>query len=230
MNLRAHLTDPLIRNNPVTLQILGICSALAVTTSLSTALTMSVALTVVLALASGLISLIRAHIPASIRLILQITIIASLVIVIDEVLQAYAFRISKELSIFVGLIVTNCLGARSRRGLRDAQPAAGSRADGIGNGLGYSLILILVGTLRELLGTGTLAWICRSCRWPRTADGSFRLASCRWHQVRFLSSDYSSGRSAAGRIARSRKPSSGWRRKAEVTADDGSVPHRDFRG
>jgi Na+-transporting NADH:ubiquinone oxidoreductase subunit D len=109
MSLMQRLTDPLIRENPVTLQILGICSALAVTTSLSTALTMSVALTVVLGLASAIISAIRAHIPSSIRLIVQITIIASLVIVIDEVMQAFAYEISKQLSIFVGLIVTNCL-------------------------------------------------------------------------------------------------------------------------
>jgi Na+-transporting NADH:ubiquinone oxidoreductase subunit D len=156
MSLMQRLTDPLIRENPVTLQILGICSALAVTTSLSTALTMSVALTVVLGLASAIISAIRAHIPSSIRLIVQITIIASLVILIDEVLQAFAYEMSKALSIFVGLIVTNCLVLGRAEAFAMHNPPLASLADGIGNGLGYSLILIVVGFIRELLGKGTL--------------------------------------------------------------------------
>ncbi|MCO4847856.1 MAG: NADH:ubiquinone reductase (Na(+)-transporting) subunit D [Yoonia sp.] len=154
-NLR-HITDPLIQNNPITLQTLGICSALAVTTSLSTALVMSIALTVVLCLASALISLIRNHIPNVIRLIVQIIIIASLVIVIDEVLQAFAFEISRQLSIFVGLIVTNCLvlGRAEAFAMRNA--VWPSMLDGLGNGIGYSLILIIVGSIRELLGAGSL--------------------------------------------------------------------------
>lgn len=156
MKLTERLTDPLIRNNPITLQILGICSALAVTTSLSTALTMSVALTVVLGASSVIISAIRAHIPGSIRLIVQITIIAALVIVIDEILQAFAYETSKQLSIFVGLIVTNCLVLGRAEAFAMHNPPLPSLADGIGNGLGYSLILIVVGTLRELLGKGTL--------------------------------------------------------------------------
>ncbi len=151
-----HITLPLINNNPITLQILGICSALAVTTSLSTALTMSCALTVVLCLSSGLISLIRNHIPSLIRLIVQITIIASLVIVIDEILQAYAFEISRQLSIFVGLIVTNCLVLGRAEAFAMRNPVLPSILDGLGNGLGYSLILIIVGSLRELLGAGSL--------------------------------------------------------------------------
>ncbi len=149
-------TEPLIANNPITLQILGICSALAVTTSLATALTMSAALTVVLVLASGIISAMRRHIPTSVRLIIQITIIASLVIVIDELLQAYAWGMSQRLSIFVSLIVTNCivLGRIEGFAMRNTVPA--SMLDALGNGLGYSLILIVVGTIRELLGTGNL--------------------------------------------------------------------------
>lgn len=151
-----HISTPLINNNPITLQILGICSALAVTTSLSTALTMSLALTIVLCLASGLISLIRNHIPTVIRLIVQITIIASLVIVIDEILQAYAFQISRQLSIFVGLIVTNCLVLGRAEAFAMRNPVVPSILDALGNGLGYSLILIIVGSIRELLGAGTL--------------------------------------------------------------------------
>lgn len=155
-SLMKHISAPLINNNPITLQILGICSALAVTTSLSTALTMSMALTVVLCLSSGLISLIRNHIPNVIRLIVQITIIASLVIVIDEILQAYAFQISQQLSIFVGLIVTNCLVLGRAEAFAMRNPVMPSILDGLGNGLGYSLILIIVGSIRELLGAGTL--------------------------------------------------------------------------
>lgn len=154
-NLR-HVTSPLIDNNPITLQILGICSALAVTTSLATALVMSVALTVVLCFASATISLIRRHIPNTIRLIVQITIIASLVIVADELLQAYAFEISRQLSIFVGLIVTNCLVMGRAEAFAMRNPVWPSTLDGLGNGLGYSLILIIVGSVRELLGAGSL--------------------------------------------------------------------------
>lgn len=154
-NLR-HITNPLIQNNPITLQTLGICSALAVTTSLSTALVMSLALTVVLCLASASISLIRNHIPNVIRLIVQIIIVASLVIVIDEFLQAFAFEISRQLSIFVGLIVTNCLVLGRAEAFAMRNPVWPSVLDGLGNGIGYSLILIIVGSIRELLGAGTL--------------------------------------------------------------------------
>lgn len=155
-SLMKHISSPLINNNPITLQILGICSALAVTTSLTTAVTMSLALTVVLCLSSAVISLIRRHIPSVIRLIVQITIIASLVIVIDEILQAYAFEISRQLSIFVGLIVTNCLVLGRAEAFAMRNPVLPSILDGLGNGLGYSLILIIVGSVRELLGKGTL--------------------------------------------------------------------------
>ncbi len=156
MSLRHHITRPLIEQNPITLQILGICSALAVTTSLTTALTMSVALTLVLCGSAAVISLIRHHIPGSIRLIVQITIIASMVIVIDEFLQAYAFQISQRLSIFVGLIVTNCLVLGRAEAFAMRNPVLPSVLDGLGNGLGYSLILLIVGAIRELLGAGTL--------------------------------------------------------------------------
>lgn len=150
-----HVTGPLIRGNPVTLHILGICSALAVTTSVATALTMSAALTVVLILSSAAISSIRRHIPASIRLIVQITIIASLVIVMDMFLQAFAYEMSKRLSIFVGLIVTNCLVLGRAEGFARQNPVWASILDALGNGLGYSLILLAVGTIREILGAGS---------------------------------------------------------------------------
>jgi Na+-transporting NADH:ubiquinone oxidoreductase subunit D len=150
------LTNPIISDNPVTVQILGVCSALAVTTSLATALTMSVALTAVLALSNTAISAIRRHIPNSIRLIVQITIIASLVIIADQLLQAYAYEMSQRLSIFVGLIVTNCIVLGRAESFAAHNPVWPSFLDGIGNGLGYSAILILVGAVRELFGSGTL--------------------------------------------------------------------------
>lgn len=150
------LTEPLLRQNPVTLQILGICSALAVTTSLATALTMAASLTVVLTLAAGAISLIRRHIPETIRLIVQIVIIASLVIVIDQVLQAYFIEISRALSVFVGLITTNCLVLGRTEAFARHNPPGPAMVDAFGNGLGYSLILIVIGGLRELLGKGAL--------------------------------------------------------------------------
>ena len=150
------ITSPIIDNNPVTLQILGICSALAVTTSMSTAFVMSLALTIVLCLASAVISLIRNHIPNVIRLIVQIIIIASLVIVIDAFLQAYAFEISRQLSIFVGLIVTNCLVLGRAEAFAMRNPVRPSILDALGNGLGYSLILLIIGAIRELLGAGSL--------------------------------------------------------------------------
>ncbi|MDP7666977.1 MAG: NADH:ubiquinone reductase (Na(+)-transporting) subunit D [Rhodospirillales bacterium] len=148
--------EPILVNNPVTLQVLGICSALAVTTSLATSLVMSAALICVLTLSNGIISVIREHIPKSIRLIVQITIIASLVIVVDQLLQAYLFDMSKRLSVFVGLIVTNCivLGRAEAFAMKNAPGA--SLLDGLGNGLGYAFILVTIGAVRELLGNGTL--------------------------------------------------------------------------
>ncbi len=155
-NSLRYLTTPLVSENPVTLQILGICSALAVTTSLQTALVMSAALTGVLVLSSATISLIRRHIPPVIRLIVQIVIISSLVVVADELLQAFAFEISRQLSIFVGLIVTNCLVLGRAEAFASHNPVWPSMLDAFGNGLGYSLVLVIVGTIREVLGAGTL--------------------------------------------------------------------------
>jgi Na+-transporting NADH:ubiquinone oxidoreductase subunit D len=151
-----HLTSPLIDNNPITLQMLGVCSALAVTTALDTALTMSLALIAVLTAANTVISLIRRHLPGSIRLVIQITIIASLVIVADQVLRAFAFEVSQRLTVFVGLIVTNCIVLGRAETFAMRNPVWPSFLDGLGNGLGYGLILMLVATLRELLGAGSL--------------------------------------------------------------------------
>lgn len=164
------LIDPILVSNPVTLQVLGICSALAVTTSLSTSIVMSAALISVLTLSNGIISLIRNHVPRSIRLIVQITIIASLVIVVDQVLQAYMFAMSKRLSVFVGLIVTNCIVLARAEGFAMKNPPRMSLLDGLGNGLGYALILIVIGTVRELLGAGTLMGVTIL---PLAADGGW---------------------------------------------------------
>lgn len=150
------LTDPLIRQNPVTLQILGICSALAVTTTLVTALTMSAALTVVLTLSAGIVSLIRKHIPDTIRLIVQIVIVASLVIVIDQILQAYLPDVSRALSVYVGLITTNCLVLGRTESFARHNPPFPAMVDAFGNGLGYSLVLVIIGSCRELFGKGEL--------------------------------------------------------------------------
>ena len=156
MRLSHHLTTPLVAENPITLQVMGLCSALAVTTSLTTALTMCVALTAVLCASAVVISLIRRHIPSAIRLIVQITIIASMVIVVDEILQAYAWEISQRLSIFVSLIVTNCLVLGRTEGFAIHRPPLPAFLDALGNGLGYSLILVIVGSIREFFGAGTL--------------------------------------------------------------------------
>lgn len=156
MTSRQALTNPLIDNNPITLQILGICSALAVTTNLKTALVMSIALTLVTAFSSMFVSLIRAQIPSSIRMIVQVVIIASLVIVVDQALKAFAYSLAKQLSVFVGLIITNCIVMGRAEGFAMQNPPGLSFLDGIGNGLGYSLILIAVGFVRELFGAGKL--------------------------------------------------------------------------
>ncbi|WP_199016157.1 NADH:ubiquinone reductase (Na(+)-transporting) subunit D [Shimwellia pseudoproteus] len=150
------LVGPLVDNNPITLQILGICSALAVTTKLETALVMTIAVTLVLAFSNLFISLIRHHIPGSVRIIVQMAIIASLVIVVDQVLRAYAYEISKQLSVFVGLIITNCIVMGRAEAYAMKSPPLASMMDGIGNGLGYGVILIIVGFLRELIGSGKL--------------------------------------------------------------------------
>ncbi len=150
------LLNPILSNNPIALQILGICSALAVTSNLKTAVVMSIALTLVTAFSSMFISMIRSQIPSSIRMIVQMVIIASLVIVVDQLLRAYAFSLAKQLSVFVGLIITNCIVMGRAEAFAMQNPPLLSFMDGIGNGLGYSAMLITLGVVRELFGAGKL--------------------------------------------------------------------------
>ena len=150
------LFGPILDSNPIALQILGICSALAITTKLETALVMSLALTSVTAFSNLFISIIRNQIPSSVRIIIQMTIIASLVIVVDQILKAYSYEISKQLSVFVGLIITNCIVMGRAEAYAMKSPPLMSFLDGIGNGLGYSMVLIVVGIIKELFGFGTI--------------------------------------------------------------------------
>jgi len=154
--IRDTLLQPVVANNPIALQILGICSALAVTSSMKVAFVMSLALTLVTAFSNFFVSTIRNHIPGSIRIIVQMTIIASLVIVVDQVLKAVAYDISKQLSVFVGLIITNCIVMGRAEAFAMKNPPVESFLDGIGNGLGYSAILMLLAFIRELFGAGKL--------------------------------------------------------------------------
>ena len=156
MSMSDTLTDPIFKNNPIALQILGICSALAVTTSLRVTMVMCIALTVVTAFSGLFISTIRQFIPSSIRIIVQMTIIASLVIVVDQVMKAYAYEVAQRLTVFVGLIITNCIVMGRAEGFAMQNTVADSFVDGIGNGLGYSVILVVVGFVRELFGSGSL--------------------------------------------------------------------------
>ena len=153
---REALIDPLFNDNPIAMQVLGICSALAVTTQMSTAMVMSAAVIAVLVLSNLSISLIRNKIPPSIRIIVQLTIIASLVIITDQVLKAFLFETSKKLSVFVGLIITNCIVMGRAEAFAMQNGPIASIMDGIGNGIGYSLVLIFVAFFRELLGAGKL--------------------------------------------------------------------------
>jgi Na+-transporting NADH:ubiquinone oxidoreductase subunit D len=150
------LLGPLFENNPIAVQILGICSALAVTTKLETAFVMSSAVIFVVAFSSLSVSIIRNQIPSSIRIIVEMAIIASLVIVVDQILQAYAYQTSKQLSIFVGLIITNCIVLGRAEAVALKKPPGLSFVDGIGNGLGYGLMLLSVAFFRELFGSGKL--------------------------------------------------------------------------
>lgn len=154
--MKSVLLGPVFANNPIALQVLGVCSALAVTSSLKNALIMSIALTLVTAFSSLFISLIRNQIPSSVRIIVQMTIIASLVIVVDQVLQAFSYATAKELTVFVGLIITNCIVMGRAEAYAMKSPPLMSFLDGIGNGLGYSVVLLTVGFIRELFGKGTL--------------------------------------------------------------------------
>lgn len=155
-NVKEILFDPVFNNNPIGLQILGICSALAVTTQMSVALVMCIALTFVCAFSNLFISLIRNHIPSSVRIIVQMAIIASLVIVVDQILGAVAYETSKQLTVFVGLIITNCIVMGRAEAFAMQNPPGISFIDGVGNGLGYSIVLMVVATIRELFGSGSL--------------------------------------------------------------------------
>ena len=165
MAVRETLLDPLVDKNPVMLQVLGICSALAITSALDTALVMGVSLTAVLVFSNTAISLIRNLIPPSLRIIIQMTIIATGVIVVDQVLQAFLPDVARTLSVFVGLIVTNCIVLGRAEAFAVKNGVAMSVLDGLGNGLGYTLVLVVVGAIRELFGAGTLLKVLR-CSQP----------------------------------------------------------------
>tara|TARA_A100001011_G_scaffold379090_1_gene444663 strand:+ start:352 stop:969 length:618 start_codon:yes stop_codon:yes gene_type:complete len=150
------LSDPLIDNNPITKQVLGVCSALAVTVKLEMALVMAVALTFVLTFSNLTISLLRKYIPMNVRIIVQLVVIATLVILVDQVLQAYMYDVSKQLSVFVGLIITNCIVMGRADAFAMSNTPRDSILDGIGNGVGYGTILIIVSIVREILGTGQM--------------------------------------------------------------------------
>lgn len=164
------LFDPVLKSNPIALQVLGICSALAVTTKLETALVMSVAVTAVVACSNAAISLIRDFIPSSIRIIVMMTVISSLVILVDQILKAFVPGAADQLSVFVGLIITNCIVMGRAEAFASKNGVVHSFLDGIGNGLGYSLILMVVGFFRELLGSGQLFGITIL---PLASEGGF---------------------------------------------------------
>mgnify|MGYP003303967862 FL=1 len=168
------LLDPLFNNNPIALQILGICSALAVTSSMKVSFVMCIALTTVAAFSNLFVSLIRNQIPSSIRIIVQMTIIASLVIVVDQILKAVAYDISKQLSVFVGLIISNCIVMGRAEAFAMKNPPLPSLLDGLGNGLGYSLILMVVAFFRELFGSGTIWGVVIL---PSTTNGGWYVAN-----------------------------------------------------
>ncbi len=156
MSIKKTLFDPLFNNNPIALQILGICSALAVTTKLESAFVMSVAVIVVCAFSSFFVSIIRNQIPSSIRIIAQMTVIASMVILTDQILKAFVYDVSKSMSVYVGLIITNCIVMGRAEGYAMKNGPIMSLLDGIGNGIGYSFILLVVAFFRELFGSGKL--------------------------------------------------------------------------
>ena len=170
---RKALLEPIFDNNPIGLQVLGICSALAVTTKLETAVVMSLAVIFVTSLASLFVSVIRNHMPSSIRIIAQMTVIASLVIIADQFLKAFMYDVSKQLSVFVGLIITNCIVLGRTEGFALKNPPGLSFIDGVGNGLGYAVVLLFVATIRELFGLHD-PWLhsvgfCLGCDHPLTA-------------------------------------------------------------
>ncbi|OOF38874.1 NADH:ubiquinone reductase (Na(+)-transporting) subunit D [Rodentibacter genomosp. 2] len=189
-NLKDLLLAPIAKNNPIALQILGICSALAVTTKLETAFVMAIAVTLVTGLSNLFVSLIRNYIPNSIRIIVQLAIIASLVIVVDQILKAYAYGLSKQLSVFVGLIITNCIVMGRAEAFAMKSPPLESFVDGIGNGLGYGAMLIIVAFFRELIGSGKLFGITiletiQNGGWYQ-ANGLFLLAPSAFFIIGFV--------------------------------------------
>lgn len=167
---RKILFGPILANNPIGLQVLGICSALAVTGSMKTAVLMSLGLTFVTAFSNLFISIIRNQIPSNIRMIVQMAVAASLVIVVDQTLKAFAFELSKQLSVFVGLILTNCIVMGRLEAYAMSNPPIPSFLDGVGNGLGYSAMLLSVGTIREIFGSGT--WFGFTV-FPKAIDGGW---------------------------------------------------------
>ena len=190
VNYKDLLLAPVVKNNPIALQILGICSALAVTTKLETAVVMAIAVSLVTGLSSFFVSLIRNYIPNSIRIIVQLAIIASLVIVVDQILKAYAYGLSKQLSVFVGLIITNCIVMGRAEAFAMKSPPVESFVDGIGNGLGYGAMLIIVAFFRELIGSGkvfgmTIFETIQNGGWYQ-ANGLFLLAPSAFFIIGFV--------------------------------------------
>lgn len=189
-NIKKLLLSPITDNNPIALQILGICSALAVTTKLETAVVMAIAVSLVTAFSSFFISLIRNYIPNSIRIIVQMAIIASLVILVDQILRAYAYGLSKQLSVFVGLIITNCIVMGRAEAFAMKSAPIESFVDGIGNGLGYGVILVTVAFIRELIGSGklfgmTIFQTIQDGGWYQT-NGLFLLAPSAFFIIGFI--------------------------------------------
>ena len=188
--LKHLMFSPVLENNPIALQILGVCSALAVTTKLETAVVMAISVALVTAFSSFFISLIRHYIPNSIRIIVQMAIIASLVTLVDQLLQAFAYELSKQLSVFVGLIITNCIVMGRAEAFAMKEPPVESFVDGLGNGLGYGVILVIVAVIRELIGSGKLFGITilqtvKYCGWYQ-ANGLFLLAPSAFFIIAFI--------------------------------------------
>jgi len=188
--LKHLMFSPFIDNNPIALQVLGICSALAVTTKLQTAIVMGISVSLVTGFSSFFISLVRNYIPNSIRIIVQMAIVASLVTLVDQLLQAYAYELSKQLSVFVGLIITNCIVMGRAEAFAMKEPPLESLVDGIGNGAGYGMMLIIIATIRELIGSGkllgyTVFQTVQDGGWYQT-NGLFLLAPSAFFIIGFL--------------------------------------------
>lgn len=188
--LKHLMFSPIVENNPIALQILGVCSALAVTTKLETAVVMAISVSLVTGFSSFFISLIRNYIPNSIRIIVQMAIIASLVTLVDQVLQAFAYELSKQLSVFVGLIITNCIVMGRAEAFAMKEPPLESFVDGLGNGIGYGAILVMVATIRELFGSGklfgmTVLQTVQDGGWYQ-ANGLFLLAPSAFFIIAFI--------------------------------------------